>query len=454
MTNITRYPLEDGYETSLAQSWDWQVWTITVNSSPNFTFPAWVTTFIVIDPWKTTMQIAEINAYNSWLKTITVSSISSLEKWAGVSSTAVNHSVWAKVVISDNYQFWKDILNAVNSKIDADDWLWVIYADVTARDTALTSPSNWMQVYVTSLWLFTDYIGWTWTNRATWSTPNASETVAGKVEISTQAENDAWTETWGTGALLVTNPLRLWKSIQKQTYIYDEDTWVSDVYVITLTPAPTVYTEWMKITVKIWSWNTNTGASTINVNGLWAKAIQDKDWDALNVNQLITGQVYDMIYDWTQFKLLTIEKLSDTEFNTWTDTQKYVNASQSNFLRIVAWTTYWLNAENNVVTYSTTYVKLKEIQVYKAWTYTIDFQMYSFGTSLATGRIYVNWIAVWTERSTTANSPWVAYSENLTVARWDLVQLYMKNDTWWAEYTTWDYFRVQNDIEFGNIILD
>lgn len=48
------------------------------------------------------------------------------------------------------------------------------------------------------------YIGGAWANNATGTTPNASETVAGKVELSTVAQTDALTTTGETGAALVT----------------------------------------------------------------------------------------------------------------------------------------------------------------------------------------------------------------------------------------------------------
>lgn len=205
MSNLLKYPLEDGYESTLAQAWDGQVGTITVNASPSFTFPSWVTTYIVVDPGKTTMQIGEINAYDAGLKTITVSNIT-LEKGAGINSTAVNHTVWAKVIISDNYQFWKDILDAINSKIDTEDAQHAVYADDAARDAVITSPSNWMEVYNTTDWAFNDYIGWAWVIRATGAVVNASTTVAGKVEIATDAEITAGTGTGWTGAILSVTP--------------------------------------------------------------------------------------------------------------------------------------------------------------------------------------------------------------------------------------------------------
>lgn len=63
------------------------------------------------------MQIAKINAYDATAKTMTVSSIT-VNKGASIASTAQTHSVGAEVIISDNYQYWEDIRNSINSKVD------------------------------------------------------------------------------------------------------------------------------------------------------------------------------------------------------------------------------------------------------------------------------------------------------------------------------------------------
>lgn len=119
MSNLTTYPLQDWFETTLAQAWNWAVGTVYLNTAPTFTFPSGVTTYIVVNPGKTTMQVAEIDSYDSWAKTVNVSSIS-VEKWASVNYSQQTHAVGSKVIISDNYQFWKDIVDSINSKVNKD----------------------------------------------------------------------------------------------------------------------------------------------------------------------------------------------------------------------------------------------------------------------------------------------------------------------------------------------
>jgi len=220
MSQLTNIPLQDNYKSTLSQAWDGNVWTIYVNTVPSFTFPSWVKTYICVDPWKTNMQVARISAYDATLKTITVDNIT-LDKGNGVAYTAQTHTVWSVIEISDNYQFREDILTAINSKVntnstDTDTWK---FANATARDAYFTSPVNWNTAYLTTEWYWTDYIAWAWVSRATGSTPNASTTVAGKVEKATSWEVTAWTATGWTGAELFVWPAELKTVTELQHWI-------------------------------------------------------------------------------------------------------------------------------------------------------------------------------------------------------------------------------------------
>lgn len=72
-------------------------------------------------------------------------------------------------------------------------------------------------------------------------------------------------------------------------------------YVVTLNPAPTSYVEGMAIAVKI---NVdNTGAATINVNGLGAKAIKKPNGNDVSAGNLKAGSIYTLRYNGTNFIL-------------------------------------------------------------------------------------------------------------------------------------------------------
>jgi hypothetical protein len=84
-----------------------------------------------------------------------------------------------------------------------------IYADDTARDAGIPTPTNWMIIYNQDTGVNQQYIGGAWSDISTWPvTPNASETVAGKVQEATQTEmNNATAD--GSQARLYANPSKL-----------------------------------------------------------------------------------------------------------------------------------------------------------------------------------------------------------------------------------------------------
>lgn len=179
-----------------------------------------------------------------------------------------------------------------------------IFADTTARDAAITAPQNGDTCYVTADGVFYDYQGGAWASRATGATPNASTTVAGKVEIATQAENDAGTTTGGTGALLTATPDLNAKSVQDNKWKYAASTTGNDTYVITLTPAPAAYVVGMVI--EFMPDTDNTGGATINVNSLGAKDIYKVSAGSaatLENGDIQAGFIYSLAYTGSYFVL-------------------------------------------------------------------------------------------------------------------------------------------------------
>ena len=87
----------------------------------------------------------------------------------------------------------------------------VIFANATARNAALWWNWSATKAYtgVQTAWVqqYYNLSAGQWEDLDTWTvTPNASTTVAGKVEVATTVEFDAWTDTGATWALLVALP--------------------------------------------------------------------------------------------------------------------------------------------------------------------------------------------------------------------------------------------------------
>jgi len=83
--------------------------------------------------------------------------------------------------------------------------------------------------------------------------------------------------------------------IQQQAFTYAVDSGVADAYVITLSPAPSGYTDGMVVCFQ--PTNTNTTGSTIDVNGLGAKSIINMLGSNLLPGELIADLTYTLVYD-------------------------------------------------------------------------------------------------------------------------------------------------------------
>ena len=82
---------------------------------------------------------------------------------------------------------------------------------------------------------------------------------------------------------------------------YTTATGSANTYAVTLNPVPTAYVDGMAIAVKI---NVNnTGASTININGLGAKQIKKPNSNDVSAGNLKAGSIYSMRYNGTNFIL-------------------------------------------------------------------------------------------------------------------------------------------------------
>ncbi len=78
---------------------------------------------------------------------------------------------------------------------------------------------------------------------------------------------------------------------------YGVTTGSSNTYTLTLNPAPATYADGTGIKVKIHA--ANTGASTININGLGAKALVNGKGVALTSGKLILNGIYSFVYNST-----------------------------------------------------------------------------------------------------------------------------------------------------------
>lgn len=85
-------------------------------------------------------------------------------------------------------------------------------------------------------------------------------------------------------------------------YNYSQDTGVADAYIMTIDNRVTSYFPGLRMTML--TNNANTGASTVNVNGLGVKNIVRRDGSALQAGDIAAGSLNELVYDGNDFQLM------------------------------------------------------------------------------------------------------------------------------------------------------
>lgn len=402
MSQLTIDLALDNYRSTLSQAYNWWSGSIYVNNVPNVSFPTGKKVLLTVNPEKTNMQVVELDWRDSVAKTLNCTwATVKRGEWANYSAT--DHSIGSEVKISIPYDARDDIKTAVNTKVNTNstDTDTGKFADAAARDAYFTSPVNGNSAYLTAEGKRTDYVGGAWVDRATGSTPNASTTVAGKVEISTQTETEDQTATWWTWATVV----------------------------------PT------NVTI-----NPNNITST-------APATGDKISfaDISNSNKLRSTTI--------QTAVDTVRPLAtNAEASTGTGTTQSVTPLQLTkyyWPAPIAWTTI-TDANNSTSTFVTwvTPTKKKSFTIPRTGSYTVTFNITRWWWSgLAYGRIYKNGVALWTLRNSWSTSPtFDSFSENLSFTEWDTCELRLYQSTAWQDSIS-NSFMVQHAPATGTVTI-
>jgi hypothetical protein len=365
-----------------------------------------------------------------------------------ISATGFVHSGGTPLIISNNPQLYNDMLS--NSNDETITGTYTFDADKYPKVDDASKPPTADAEFATKKYA---------DDLAIAGAPDSTTTVKGIVEKATSAETQAGSDTGGTSAPLFAAPSDIAANIQNSKFIYAADAEASDTYVITLTPAIASYATGQVFVFKA---NTaNTGAATLNVNGKGAKTIKKLHDQDLETNDIEAGSIVTVVYDGTNMQLQTPQAtLPSTailgEMNTFfgatditgAEAETLTNGSEASSLHhhgtdLVASGTIYPNiasanllnlypvlaASNATVNVTTdAYAKVKEIVAGRGGTVIVAFNLSSAGTDTVYGRIYVNGVAVGTERSDNSGVA-VWFLESITIVRGDLIQLYCKRTT-------------------------
>lgn len=114
------------------------------------------------------------------------------------------------------------------------------------------------------------------------------------------------------------------KDVLEKAWDYVITTWSANAYAISTDAQITAYVTWQRF---IFEANFSaTAAATLNVNTLWAKAIKDRNWS--DFTNIVSGWVYEVIYDGTNMLFIWTPRATDTQATAWTDQNTYINPKQ------------------------------------------------------------------------------------------------------------------------------
>jgi microcystin-dependent protein len=106
----------------------------------------------------------------------------------------------------------------------------------------------------------------------------------------------------GVGNATARNNYLAMGQFQDGSGVYVATTGSANTYVANLSPSVTAYVAGQKFLLNINA--TNTGASTINFNAVGAKSIVKNGATALQGGELVSGRLYTIIYDGTNFQVV------------------------------------------------------------------------------------------------------------------------------------------------------
>jgi len=252
---------------------------------------------------------------------------------------------------------------------------------------------------------------------------------------------------------------------------------------ITLNPAPGSYYDGLCFAFK--NITENTGAVTIDVNGLGAKAVKKPNGNDVAAGNLKAGSIYTLRYNGTNFILqgsdsagnaMPADVLAGKTFSndagpdqvgtmpnrgaviitpSWTAEQAIQDGYHNGSGKVkpaqvtVGDSVVYYNFTESFVS-SSTYTKVYAALVKMGGTYRVKFTIRATTGTIAYGKIYVNDVAVGTEKYNDSET-YIEVSDDVTVVANDNIQLYVRSaqpgfDIWYKVFkvaTAEGYYVIQ-----------
>lgn len=269
-----------------------------IDGSTNLTMTDFGTKgFMTLEPNNGTQEesisFTGITQNASGTATITgVSTVLFVDPYTETSGLAKSHPGGSKAVVTNTSAFYAGFTNKGDDETISGKWTFP-NDDVSNAGIASDTDTAVATAFVTLGQL---------SRQAISGASNASTTVKGIVQLPTQAQVLAKTSSGSTGALLALTP-----DLQASTLLSDYVLATGTANAIAIAPSPSInatgYTVGQTFTFK--AILTNTGATTLAVNGLTTKNIFKNGQFALAAGDIKNGAIMMVEYDGTQFQLIS-----------------------------------------------------------------------------------------------------------------------------------------------------
>lgn len=274
------------------------------------------------DLWITTWRLYWVNdSQQEWIEftSVTASGSEFIYGWltrklsqtsipttAGTGLTWLASTAFVNVAMHDQLpdktqpQIFGDSITTTDIRFSWTTTSWLRVKTLTTTQRLALTPANWDIVYDTTLWENYQYIAWAWSAISAGSTQaNASTTVAGKVEIATPTEMDAWIDIWWTWASLVWTP----SQFQRKEFVEKLNvTWLTEKIVISGDDELVIHdpisginekvksSNFKKYTANFWDWSDwaltiSSWTTTLTYDNLW---YVEKNYSSINISWTAT----------------------------------------------------------------------------------------------------------------------------------------------------------------------
>ena len=418
--------------------------------------PAWYVETIYVPAWWvswTTITWA-VRGIALWGLDLTTWNVARATEHKSGAIVVANLSAWIMSMLLAYTQWtiwWWLKLNDATSFME--EWILAnrVFADATARDAAITSPSNWMICYLTDIADYASYKNWIWVvwlwgwwgTAVFYQDSTDDATLTWDLDwVNTDYVMTSWTP-WSVDQVMV---VKNWLVLERGWSDDYTITWVT----ITMTTAPIAADKLVVFysSAPVWTWNAKTQSTTNAAADNWELYrstddnddlyYKDADWNTLKIHDKATNKIPQSAVDLDKNTLGITWELkiwtTDSSPTGWLISNwDAINRTTYSDLFAVIWTTYW------------------------AWDWSTTFNLPDLRGNTPVWKDWVTfselWITWWEEAHTLTESEMPAHTHDVTYWIWwpsnnaERIDWEMSQTTWTVSTSSTWWWAAHNNLQ-------